>query len=82
MPSFSPRALALISAIVLSPCVAKAEKLEVTSHVVAATVFTDRALVTRAAKIHVPGGSHVISIADMPAGLKALFAFKVRPWVP
>jgi uncharacterized protein (TIGR02231 family) len=40
-----------------------------TSHVVEATVFSDRALITRLAHIHVPAGAHVISISNMPAGM-------------
>jgi len=50
----------------LSP--AYAATIESSSHVVAATVFTDRALITRAATIHLPAGTHTISITDLPAG--------------
>ena len=43
--------------------------LSTNSKVTAATVFADRALVTREAKIHVPAGAHTLVIADVPAGL-------------
>ena len=48
---------------------AMAATLEATSHVTAATVFSDRALITREAKIHVPAGANTVSLTDMPAGL-------------
>ncbi len=45
------------------------ETLTAGSKVTAATVFADRALVTREAKIHVPTGAHTLIISDVPAGL-------------
>ena len=45
------------------------ETLSASSKVTAATVFVDRALVTREAKIRVPTGAHTLIIADVPAGL-------------
>lgn len=45
-----------------------AETFDALSHVVAATVFSDRALVTREAKVHVLPGAHIIAITDLPAG--------------
>jgi uncharacterized protein (TIGR02231 family) len=47
----------------------RAETFEATSHVSAATVFSDRALLTRKAKVHVASGVHVIAITDMPPGI-------------
>jgi len=46
-----------------------ADEVNTTSRVVAATIFPDRAIVTREAKVHVGTGAHTIVIADVPAGL-------------
>ncbi len=59
----------LLAFCLLLPCAAQAAALETSSHVTEATIYTDRALVTREAKIHVPAGVHTISVTDMPAGL-------------
>jgi len=48
---------------------ANAHTIDTTSHVTAATVFADRAIVTRTATLHIPAGAHMISVTDMPAGL-------------
>ncbi len=56
------------SLLILSPLVAFAETVEATSQINAATVFSDRALVTRTAKVHVPAGANVVSLTNMPAG--------------
>ena len=48
---------------------AKAHEVETTSHVAAATIFADRAIVTRIATVHIPAGAHIISVTDMPSGL-------------
>lgn len=45
-----------------------AHSIETTSHVVSATVFSDRALVTREAKTHISPGAQTVVIIDMPAG--------------
>ncbi|MDP9128582.1 MAG: mucoidy inhibitor MuiA family protein [Pseudomonadota bacterium] len=47
---------------------AHSETLEATSHVASATIFSDRAIVTREAKLHIPAGTHTVSVGDMPAG--------------
>ncbi len=60
----------LILAVVLAfPGMALADTLETPSHVTAATIFNDRAIVTREAKLHVPAGTHMVSVIDIPAGL-------------
>jgi len=46
-----------------------ADEVNVSSRVAAATIFPDRAIVTREAKTHVTAGPHTIVIADVPAGL-------------
>ena len=45
------------------------EGLTAASKVTTATIFADRALISREAKIHVPAGAHTVVIADVPAGL-------------
>jgi len=47
---------------------ARADEISATSHVTAATIFPDRALVTREAKMHVPAGAHTLVINEVPAG--------------
>lgn len=63
------RALPLFILISLSTGSAHAALLETPSRVSDVTIYTDRALVTRAAKVHLAAGEHTISITDMPAGL-------------
>jgi uncharacterized protein (TIGR02231 family) len=65
----SARIVPLAFLFALPAGVAHAALIESTSHVSDVTIYSDRAMVTRSAKIHVPAGDHVISITDMPAGL-------------
>lgn len=68
MPSQFFRLLFLASLVFIAPALAVAEPIETTSHVTAATIFSDRALVTRIAKVHIPTGAQIISLTDVPAG--------------
>jgi len=46
-----------------------ADDVTATSRVTAATIFPDRAIVTRVAKLHVAKGAHTVVLSDVPAGL-------------
>ncbi|MDX2027301.1 MAG: mucoidy inhibitor MuiA family protein [Alphaproteobacteria bacterium] len=69
MFSVRPALILCASFVVLAPSLAQAATIEASSQVAAATVFSDRALVTRRSKVHLPAGPHIITLADMPAGI-------------
>lgn len=66
--SVSPIRLLLSASLILMSQSVLADTIETSSRVTSATVFTDRAMVTREAKLHVSAGSHVVSIINLPAG--------------
>ncbi len=68
MHNLTLRALPLALILAL-PSLAHAGTIEANSHVTEATIFTDRALVTRTTKAHVPAGAQTIQISDLPAGI-------------
>ncbi len=45
-----------------------AAEIQATSKVAAATIFADRAAVTRTGSVHLPSGVHVVIVGNMPAG--------------
>lgn len=53
---------------VLSPT-ARADSVEATSHVIAATILPDRAILSREVKSHIPSGAHVLYVKNVPAGI-------------
>ncbi len=69
MSKTAATALSLTFLFALPVNFAHAALIEATSRVAEATIYSDRALVTRAAKVHLPAGEHTISITDLPAGL-------------
>ncbi len=48
---------------------AKAEEIVVDSHVVAATVYNDRANLTRSAKVEIPAGAHTLVFEGLPLNI-------------
>ncbi len=52
-----------------APARADSGVIEAKSRVTAVTLFTDRALVTREAKVHVPPGAQTVSLSSMPPGI-------------
>lgn len=70
MQSISRRVSYVVAcSLVMLGAQAFAETIEATSHVTAATVLPDRAIITRQVKAHVPSGAHVVSIKNIPAGI-------------
>lgn len=61
--------LILFSVICLSALPGYAAELEADSHITAATVYANRATVTRTAKISVPAGAHTVIFKGLPASL-------------
>ena len=53
----------------ISPLSAFAKDIDVTSKITAATVYNDRASVTRSAKVEIPAGAHNLVFAGLPLGL-------------
>ncbi|MBY0428350.1 MAG: mucoidy inhibitor MuiA family protein [Alphaproteobacteria bacterium] len=60
---------ALASGFIFVSSVAFADIIDATSHVTAATVLPDRAIITREVKAHVPSGAQIVSIKNIPAGV-------------
>lgn len=52
----------------LVPAAAVANDLHATTNVAAATIYTDRALVSRIGQVKIPAGAHTIIVENMPAG--------------
>lgn len=59
----------LVSGAALFSSQARAAQIEAVSSPVAATVFSDRATVTRTAKITIPAGAHTVVFKGLPAAL-------------
>lgn len=66
MPRLSVLSLLLLTTF---PLQAFADELKANSKITAATVYMDRATVTRQAEIELPAGSHTVSFAGLPAML-------------